>query len=154
MSDSRNAWVKRVLGVNAGQTFSLPPPGDTAAFMAARNAWREASETVDGQIAALARALRASGDEELEEIGEFGMNALTAGYKVPLMAALMELGSGSPEVIAKTGPKALAVVRAFRKHIDSDPRIAVCDDNPLGLPVSIRATLGPALAQLEMALTG
>jgi hypothetical protein len=161
MSETKNAWVRRVLGVdpeNVGGRIS--PSGDdrsrsgqsAVSFATARDALRDASESVDGQIAALARALRASGDEELEEISGFGMNALTGGHKVPLMAALMELGSGSPEHVAKSGAKALRLVRAFRQHLETDERIAVCDDNPAGVPVSIRATLVPALATLEAAL--
>lgn len=124
---------------------------DPARWAAARSAWQDASDAVDAQMAALQKVLRASGDEELEEIAEFGLNAVTDGHKVPLMAALMEIGPGTAETLARSGAKALAAAQAFRKHIESDERVAACDENP-DAPMSIRATLGPALAGLEAAL--
>jgi hypothetical protein len=136
-------------------TASAPAPGgakaDPARWAAARAAWQDASDTVDAQMAALQKVLRDSGDEELEEIAEYGLNAVTDGHKVPLMTAIMEIGSGTPETLAKSGAKALAAVQAFKAHIESDERVAACDENP-DVPVTIRATLGPALAGLEAAL--
>lgn len=139
--DARQAWLKRVLGV------VLPEAGGASAngagdWQAARQAWQAASDTVDGQITALQAALRQSGDETLREIAEYGLNGVTGNYKVPLMAAMAE----------QAGPKALEVIRAFRSHIEADERIEVCDDNPFGVAVTIRATLGTALAQMEAAL--
>ncbi len=159
-STEQNAWVGRVLGVTvSGASQGVSPgvslgvsPGGAAGFPAALAAWRDAAETVDGQIAQLARALRDTGDDDLADIAEFGLNAVTAGHKVPLMAALMMLGSGDPPAMAKFGAKALKTVQAFRGHIESDERVAACDDNPFGVAVSIRAMLGPALAGLETAL--
>lgn len=136
-----------------GQGRQAQSGGPSAAWQAARSAWQDASEAVDGQMAALAKALRDTGDEELQEIAEFGLNAVTANHKTPVMAALMDIGSGAPDAIAKGGPKALKAVQAFRQHIDTDERVAACDENPTGVPVSIKATFGPALAQLEAALT-
>ena len=60
------------------------------------------------------------------------MNAVTNNHKVPLMAALMEVGPGTAESLAKSGPKALAAVQAFKKHIESDARVAACDQKSLG----------------------
>jgi hypothetical protein len=154
-SAKQDGWIARVLGVNvteAGLKAGTAPKLGGAGIVAACDAWHDASEAVDAQIAALGKALRDSGDEELEEIADFGLNAVTANHKVPLMAALVELGSGSPEAIAKSGPKVLAAALAFRKHIESDARVAACDENPLGLAVSIRDTLGPVLAALEATL--
>ena len=139
----------QVLGAAAP---TAAPPVDLARWTAARSAWQDASDTVDGQISALQKMLRESGDEELEEIAEYGLNGITGNHKVPLMAALMEIGAGSAESIAKGRPKAIPLIQAFRTHIESDERVAACDDNPGGVAVSIRATLVPALAGLEAAL--
>ena len=148
--DARQDWLQRVLG------FTLPTeeasPGSAADWAGARAAWQAASDAVDGQIAGLQSALRATGDETMKHIAEFGMNGLTGDHKVKLMAALIEIGSGDGAALAKAGPKVLGIVQAFRAHIDSDERVEVCDDNPFGVAVSIRATLGPALAQMEAAL--
>lgn len=152
--DDRGAWLQRVLG------FTLPAAGQAAAttpaapagWQAARRAWDAASETVDGQIAGLQAALRQSGDDTLEEIAEFGLNGVTGNYRVPLMAALMEIGTGNPAAIQKTGPKALKIINDFRDYLESSEVVEVCDGNPFKAPVSIRTTLGSALAGLAAAL--
>jgi hypothetical protein len=103
---------------------------------------------VDGQIAALQKALLASDDEELQEIGQYGVNGITGNFKVKLMAALMGVEAGRDADRAKLA----ALVPQFRAHLDSSERIAACDDNPFGVTVSIRATLGPALDRLARSL--
>lgn len=117
----------------------------------AKEVWTRASDTVDAQIVKLQAALKKSDDEELVEIAEFGLNAVTGGFKVPLMAVIRDLdsaGAPKPETIAK----ARNIVADFHAHINSDERVAVCDDNPFGVAMSIRATLGEALAQMAKAL--
>jgi hypothetical protein len=121
-------------------------------WRAIRQTWQSASDAVDQQITALQAALRKSGDDTLEEIAEFGVNGVTGNHKVRLMAAMMELGSGDPAAIAKSGRATLALVRDFRAYLDSDERVLVCDENPFGVAVSLRATFGGALTQIEAAL--
>ena len=147
MGDSKSDWVARVLGVSAASGG-----GGRVDWPAIGAAWRSASDEADQQIAALQAALRSSDDEVLEEIAEFGLNGLTGNFKTPLMAALMDIERGDPAVIAKTGPKLLTIVQQFRAHLDGSEKIDVCDDNPFGVAVSLRATLGGALAQMEQAL--
>ncbi len=153
--DARGDWLLRVLGfampttASAPANAAAPAPGD---WRAARDAWQAASDTVDGQIGALQAALRASDDETLREIAEYGLNGVTGNHKVPLMAAMTEIGAGDAAAVAKAGPKALGIIQAFRSHIEGDERIEVCDDNPFGVPVAIRATLGAALARMQASL--
>jgi hypothetical protein len=151
--DAQRAWATRVLGV----AFSGPQAtaGGGAAgstWKAVRQTWQAASDTVDGQISTLQAKLRADGDETLKQIAEFGMNGLTGNFKVPLMAALSEIDAGGAAAIAKVGPKALSIIEAFRNYISTDEKVEVCDENPLGVAVSIRATLGGALAQMAATL--
>jgi arylsulfatase A-like enzyme len=159
--DDRAAWLQRVLGFTLpaaagqaapGQAAAAATPAAAAGWQAARRAWDAASESVDGQIAGLQAALRQTGDDTLVEIAEFGLNGITGNFRVPLMAALMEIGTGNPAAIQKTGPKALKVINDFRAHLDSSEAVKVCDGNPFGTPVSIRATLGGALAGLAASL--
>jgi hypothetical protein len=117
-----------------------------------RNTWQIASDTVDRQITNLQDALRKTGDDTLEEIAEFGLNGLTGDHKVKLQAAMMQLGKGDGNTQAKLAAATLALVRSFRAHLDSDERVLVCDENPFGVQVSLRATLGGALAQIETEL--
>jgi hypothetical protein len=140
-------WVRRVLGVSVpGAAPAAAAPA--ADWRTAREGFRDATEAVDDQITVLAAAMRASGDEIMEAIADRGMNALTAGHKVKLMAAIMDVGSGDRAAMLKAGPKTIAMARQFQDHIESDERVAACEDNPFGVALTIRATLGPALATL------
>ncbi len=162
MSEAQHAWVQRVLGVtvpgkanpgNAG-------PGATAAtasvrpqdWAAARGAWQVACDAIDGQISTLQSALRADGDDTLKQIAEFGMNALTGNHRVQLMAAFAEIGGGDPALTAKLAPGTVRLIQAFRTFLESDEKIEVCDDNPFGVKVTIRNTLGAALGRMEALL--
>lgn len=111
----------------------------------ARAQWFQASEAVDNQIASLQSVLKQTDNEDLHEIAEFGLNAMTADHKVKLMAALQDARSAAPAAI-------LALHKAaaeFRGHLESSGSIGACDDNPFGVTVAIRATLLPALKALE-----
>ncbi len=139
----KDAWVERVLGMSLGSTGA-------AAGVSLKDAvvgWRTASEAVDKQIAALQRALKATDDDELHEIAEYGLNAVTGNFRVPLMAALAGAERGDQRDLAKLA----ALIPGFRAHLQSDLRIEVCDENDFNTPVSIRATLLPALDQLARA---
>ena len=100
MSASRAALSSRL--------FESVMARPTSVSATARNAWQDAMDAVDSQIAALQQVLRGSGDEDLEEIAEYGLNAVTGNHKVPLMAALMDIGTGTPSA------EALARVHALK----------------------------------------
>lgn len=148
----QDAWLQRVLGV------AVSAAAPTRDWAAARDNWRAAGEAVDAQISKLQAALRNSGDDMLEDIAEFGLNGITGGHRVRLAAALQALDPGKPAVFAKLAPPTLKVIRDYLAFLTGDEAIEVCDLNPLGVPVSIRATLGPALeamaAVLEAELAG
>ena len=153
MELAQAAWVLRVLGLSVATTgASAGSPAAAADWRSVRAGWQDAIETVDGQITTLTAAMRASDDDAMEIIADRGMNALTGDHKVKLMAALMDLGSGDRAAMQKSGPKALAIARQFSAHIETDERIAACEDNPFGVPLTIRATIGPALATLIAAI--
>ena len=137
-----------------------PGQGEENGWPAAREAWQDANDAVNDQINALRAALigRAKGDDDddddyaeaLNEIAESGLNAITEDHRVKLMAAIMELGA-SPQP-GQPSAKALGQIQAFQAFLDGSEKIAVCDQNPFGAPVSIRATLGPALQAMTAAL--
>lgn len=154
---ARDAWVKRVLGISppAGQSGTgkidagkIDAGRIVARWRAARRAWQDASETVDAQINGLARILRANGDDDLRQIAESGLMTVTGGFRTRMTAALMDLGDGDIEKLRKNGAKAAGFAEKLRDQIDGDIRVAACDENDFGAPVAIRATLGPALAEL------
>ena len=121
-------------------------------WAAAVERWRAASDSVDGQVSKLQAALKQSDDDELHDIAETGLNGITAGAKVGLLAAIRELGAATDVVSAGRIGKARKAVAQFRAQIERDPRVGACDDNPFGVQVSLRATLLPALDGLEDAL--
>jgi len=149
-ADATISKLRQVLDATSAP-IKAPDPALIGRWQAARSGWQEAMETVDSQISALQQEMRQSGDETLEEIAEFGLNAMTEGHKTALTAAMLEIGAGSADGFASSGQKALAAVQAFQRLIESDERIAACDDNG-GIPVSIRDTLSPALAELAAVL--
>lgn len=122
--------------------------GGTATLQRAIATWRQSSEAVDGQISALQQAMAVSNDEELVEISEFGLNGITGNFRVPLMAGLASVQAGNMADAARLK----RIAAAFRKHLERDKRVAACDDNPLGVAVSIRRTLVPALNAIEASL--
>ncbi|HND30837.1 MAG TPA: hypothetical protein PLA94_12595, partial [Myxococcota bacterium] len=113
-------------------------------------AFRDANEKVDEQISKLQVALRGSGDAGLAAIADKGLNGVTGNFKVPLLALLRDIESAGAAGFPERAPRAAAAANAFLKHINSAATVGVCDSNPL-TPVSIRATLGPALTSLARA---
>jgi hypothetical protein len=122
------------------------------AWAAAKAAWTSAIETVDTQLGKLQQALNSSDDEELREIGEFGVNGVTGNFKVPLLAVMQDLESAADDARGAHARRAAKIAAGFLKHIESATRVQACDENPFGVQVSIRKTLGGALAQLNDAL--
>jgi len=154
---AKDEWVARVLGVH-GAAGGAPTINGVAEdkflvqWDAARASWQSAIETVDGQIAALQSALRKEDTPDLRAIADSGLNAVTGDHKVKLMAALMDISNASGKARAAACAKAQQIALDFGLHLSSDPRVAACDKNPFAVPVSVVATLGPALARLETVL--
>jgi hypothetical protein len=121
-------------------------------WRAAREAWNGALELTDQQISALQAELKKTDDEDLHAIAEFGLNAITGNFKVRLMAAMMELDRADDAGFKRAAPKALGLVQGFQKHIGSDPRVEAVDENPFGVRMTLRQTLGGALSGMENVL--
>lgn len=137
-------------GTGAG---ARPAAGDDEfqrRWRAAVAAYRSASDTVDQQIGRLQVKLRQSGDAELAQIADKGLNGVTGNFKVPLLAVLRDIDAAAAADRPAHARKAAEIAAGFVKHLESAPTVAVCDTNPL-TPVSIRATLGPALRELARA---
>jgi hypothetical protein len=119
----------------------------------AKRVWRDAMEDVDAQMARLQQKLLDSEDDDVMEIGEFGLNAVTSNHKVPIMAGMLEVDQAGELLAFGTVMKLVQKIIKFRQFLQQDIRVAACDENPFGVPVSIRGTLIPALEQLELSLT-
>ena len=143
-SEEKRAWVARVLRVTLPGPGNAPSAANGAALL---QLWVAAREQVDDAIASLQSALKADGDPDLQQIAEYGLHGVTRNQNVQMMAALREMAAGTP-----AGPKKLTVaVEDFRELLAS-PVADLLEDNPFGVPVPLRAVLGPALDTLAASL--
>lgn len=144
------------LARNEGRPPDGEPAFDEAAFRRtwrmARDEWTAAIETVDAQIAKLQALLRDQADEDLAEIAEFGLPALTGDFKAPMMAALMDVDRAAGDGLLRSARRARSLAMSFAEYLDEAETVAVTDDNDFGVTVTIRKTIGGALRQIEQAL--
>jgi hypothetical protein len=143
--------IKQALA-GQGAAKGIDPAAFAERWAAARAAWQNASDTVDNQIAQLQQALRAAPDDDLHEIAEFGLNAVTGNFKVPLQVAVREIDSAKGDALQGFITRARTIVADFQNHIQGSEQVLVCDENPFGVKVTIRASLGQALTQMQDAL--
>ena len=70
------------------------------------------------------------------------------------MAALSEVDGVAADRQPDARAKARSVIGEFRDYLKTDPLIQVLDDNPLKELVTIRATLGAALTEIDQTIAG
>jgi hypothetical protein len=109
-----------------------------------------ALESAGKQIEALKKALVATGDPDLLRIADLGLNALTAGHRTSVQAALLDARGASQQEREAAVAKVAAAASAFLDHLD-DAIFEACDDNPFGVKVKLRKTLGNPLRKLAAA---
>jgi hypothetical protein len=148
-TSAQEEWISRVLGVAVGDTGGAIGGGDAEALRAARDAYQSALTAVDRQISALAKALLASGDDDMEEIAAYELGQMIAANRAALLDLLRSASSGDTDRLRAAAPKIRDAASVFRAQLDTDPRIAACDANPFSVPVSIRSTLARGLAGLD-----
>ena len=123
------------------------------AWANAWNGWIGAIDTVEAQIDVLGRLLRATEDEGFQTIADSGLSTIFENHKVRLTGAGMRVLNSTDAALSKAIDNARKAVDALSGHIASSPKVAVCDEINLGVTVSIRATLTPALKSLSDALS-
>ena len=151
--DLRAEWIQRVLGVTigAGSAGAFDEAAFKRSFKAALVKWRDASQSVDGQLGEIRTALLETDDAALHRIAEFGLNGITGRHKVGLQAALLEVGQAGGAAVPPLARKAAQAAREFQAFVQSDPRVKACDQYP-DLKTPIGATLVAALGALAQAL--
>jgi hypothetical protein len=150
-TEAQTAWIRSVLGVDlARKDDGVADEAPRRIWNNVQAIWARASEQADAQMAALQDVLRASDDEDYQAIAAMGVNGVTGGHKVKLMAALMEIDEAAPDAGRLSAARNAAI--AFIEHLGSDPRVDAMDTNDLSVPVSLAATLIPALEELDGAL--
>ncbi len=109
--------------------------------------WNTAKEQVDGQLSAVQLAMRKYGDEGLNEIAD-QMGQTLSGYLTALNIALMNFDGANDANREQMGQRALEVVLDYQKRIAADPVITATDENPFGAQLTLRSTLGAAIARI------
>lgn len=138
------AWVARVLGVKAGGGTAATEP-----WTQVMPIWRDAKEAVDKDITQLQAKLKAEGDDDLDQIVDYGLYGATTGEAVRLMAALRDADAkaGAPDTRAKLA----GALEDYRGFLDGAPIVDLMEANDWH-NVPLRKVLGAALDDLEKAL--
>ena len=156
-SEAEDAWVKRVLGVDAGIAAALPgPSGLNAADFDPGALWREAKEATDERLNILAGKLRNTGDPDLVRIADFGLFGISNGGKginVALNKAMVEYAAAAGDRRAQAAAKLCKAAQEYRATLASNEAVKLVDNNPFGVDVAVLATLGAALDRIEASLS-
>ena len=167
----QNAWVVRVLQVALPRTDSpggavlaaaaapivlpsgaQPPPTIRYVSVEGRQIWETAREAVFDQFDGLRDRLAAEANPGMAQIADLGLAELTKRVGVQIQVAMMEVDAAPPERAAAARAKAHKAVEAFRATLAKDGLFRLLDENVLGVPMSIRATLDAALSRIAQAV--
>ncbi|QDY70783.1 hypothetical protein [Qingshengfaniella alkalisoli] len=129
-----------------------PEQEDTSDTENPADIWIDAKGEADASLGPLMSHLASSTDPNLQRIARFGLNGVTKGNNTALMAALMGYNSASGDARAQRAKDVIAQIDAYSSFLASDPIIALCEDNPFGQTVSIRAPLTKALKRMKTSL--
>ncbi|HET8996864.1 MAG TPA: hypothetical protein VFN42_09365, partial [Acetobacteraceae bacterium] len=88
---------------------------------------------------------------DLERIADFGLFGIGRGENVALNKALIEFATARPESRDATAKKLQAAITAYRSVIEGG-LVDDIDNNPFGVSVNVRTTLGRALDEIERAV--
>lgn len=148
--EEREEWTaKMFLAVGGrGRTPVKPWPGNT--WHRAAGALGEALEEAERQVAALEQGLKKQGDPDLAEIAAHGLDEVLGAHPKRLRDALGAFET--LELEART--EALKALGNALDALSDDLKRAVveaCDENPFGVSVSLRETLGGPADKLARA---
>ncbi len=163
-SKEQDAWVTKVLGMPFPATSldNVPPPPPLKLRRAPRPRqvvqhasidglalWRDAQDAIDNQLDALSGRLLAAGDPDLAQVGALGPASVAKRLDTGLREALVAVDVAAAAEVSAAKARARNAVAAMRSLLDSDGLIRLLDTNGWGVPVSVRATMGAALDELN-----
>lgn len=155
LTAEQSTFISRYIDAKTGAQVEETAKDDLfpAIWRSAVKSWQTSSELVDQQVTNLQSHLRQASDPRLNDIAEFGLNALTGNHKVPVLAAIREIDAAQPSPDLNTLSDAAIAFSALESHLANDARVAACDNNPFGVKMNIAATLGAGLQKLNAALS-
>ena len=126
------------------QPDSLPTPP-------ALPVWQTAKDSVDAQLNQLCELLKGTGIPVLTETAN-EIEEVLGNYRTKLVTALTAYDNAADGAKDKARSEALELVAAYQEGLPQDKHVIAADTNPFGVKVSIRETLGAALADLSSQL--
>jgi hypothetical protein len=162
----QRSWIGRVLGVALpDRPVSRDDTQTRANFSLARQAealhpgrsgevlavWQAAKEAADGQLRLLSDRLRTTGIPALAEVSQ-DVETLLDQVRVGLVAALLNYDKDPAK--PETRAAALSAIEEASDWLSTDERVRAVDQNPFGVLVTVGATLGAALQELQRDLAG
>ena len=113
--------------------------------------YQEALKAATTQLGSLKKALLSDGDPDLVPIASSGLDDILSRHEAGLKKALSDVEGADSDTRPELLGTAAKLAGAFSDYLDSNKQIAVVDDNPFGVTVSIKTTLQPTLTQLASA---
>ncbi len=139
----------------ATTTTATNPAADLARHRATAKSlletWRDAKEAADVGLSRLQSALKATNEPALLRIADAGLHGISGRLQVGLRVALEDFARQTDPAGGAT-QKLRQGVADFRRFLDTDPAVQLCDDNPFDIEVGLRPTLGAALRNIDQAL--
>lgn len=114
--------------------------------------WQTAKEKVDAQLNGLYGVLKKVGLPVLDQAAS-QIEKVLSNYRTKLVAALMDYDKATGEAKEKAREKALKLVGSYQSEIPKDAHVIAADENPFGVKLNVRATLGAALKRLHKQLS-
>lgn len=147
----RDAAVERAIsGMEQVQQDLLLAEGNAASGARdPREVWTTVMEATDAAISALQARLGQIADPDLERIARFGLNGIIGGNQTALMKHLIEFRQSSGGARARAAAALRNQAVAYRSFLQSSELVDLCEKNPFGEAIDLRAPLSLALAEIE-----
>lgn len=148
LTDTQAAFLRKHLGVGESATAPVVELSGKPLEI-----WNDAKEEADRSISALQSALKGLKDPHLDRIAEFGLNGVSQGNQVGITRSLMAYDAAAADRRAGAAKTLVDQIGAYRSMLDGNALIALCEKNPFGVQVAIRAPLRQALDRIERIVT-
>lgn len=154
----REEWTAKVYGAVSGR----PLPGATIplteTWTASAKALTGALDSVNLQLMALRVALLKSGDQDLRDIADVGLDDVLMDHPRRLRTTLRTVQGTTGDGRRKALTTLAEALDGMQRHLRSSRLVAAVDDNPMRVTARLRGTLDqPLLAltrQTRLALQG
>jgi hypothetical protein len=114
--------------------------------------WQQAKELTDEQIGKLQAVFRQANDPLSLRIADQGLTGFTKNLQVGLQVALREFDQAAGDGRSAAAAKVQASSAKLRIFLQKHPAVPLLEKNPFGVPVTLRATLGAALDDIDKAV--